>query len=42
MVYKDGKLSVPEGEEVQLLNAISDAFYQAIFSETVNVDETRM
>ena len=42
VVYKDGKLSVPEGEEVQLLNAISDAFYQAIFSETVNVDETRM
>ncbi|MCF1633338.1 hypothetical protein LZD38_00995 [Streptococcus gallolyticus] len=42
VVYKDGKLSVPEGEEVQLLNAISDAFYQVIFSETVNVDETRM
>lgn len=42
VVYKDGKLSVPEGEEVKLLNAISDAFYQAIFSETVNIDETRM
>lgn len=42
VVYKDGKLSVPKGEEVQLLNAISDAFYQAIFSEIVNVDETRM
>lgn len=42
VVYKNGKLFVPEGKEVQLLNAISDAFYQAIFSETVNVDETRM
>lgn len=40
--YKDGKLSVSEGQEPQLLNAISDAFYHAIFSETDNVDESRM
>lgn len=40
--YRNGKLSVPDGKEVQLLDAISDAFYQAVISETENVDETRM
>ncbi|MDH6364061.1 hypothetical protein M2139_001046 [Enterococcus sp. PF1-24] len=42
VMYDNGELSVPDGEELQLLNAISDAFYQAIISETENVDETRM
>lgn len=42
ITYSNGKLSVPDGKEVQLLNAISDAFYHAIFSETDNVDESRM
>lgn len=42
VIYSDGKLSVSDGNEVQLLNAISDAFYHAIFSETDNVDESRM
>ena len=40
--YSDGKLSAPSGKEVQLLNAISDAFYSAVFSGTTNVDESRM
>lgn len=40
--YIDGKLSAPLGKEVQLLNAISDAFYSAVFSGTTNVDESRM
>ncbi|HEM4953454.1 TPA: hypothetical protein U1151_001607 [Streptococcus suis] len=42
VVYFEGQLTVPDGKEVQLLNAISDAFYHAIFSETDNVDESRM
>ncbi|WP_159561626.1 hypothetical protein [Streptococcus halichoeri] len=42
VTYSNGKLSVPDGKEVQLLNAISDAFYHAIFSETDNIDESRM
>ena len=42
VVYSDRKLSVPKGKEVQLLNAISDAFYRAVFSETDNVDGSRI
>lgn len=42
VVFKEGKLSVPEGQEVQLLDAISDAFYYAIISETDNIDVARM
>lgn len=40
--YENGKLFVENGLEVQLLDAISDAFYQAVISETENVDESRM
>lgn len=42
VVYSDGKLSIPKGKEGQLLNAISDAFYHAVFSETDNVDGSRI
>ena len=42
VVYFEGQLTVPDGKEVQLLNAISDAFYHAIFSETDNVDKSRL
>lgn len=38
----DGQLFADEGNEGQLLAAISDAFYQAIISETENVDESRV
>lgn len=42
VIFKEGKLFVDEGKEIQLLDAISDAFYQAVISETENVDESRM
>lgn len=42
VVLDNGQISAPEGKEIQLLNAISDAFYQAFISETENVDPSRM
>ena len=42
VVLNEGQLSVEDGKEIQLLDAISDAFYQAVISETENVDESRM
>lgn len=42
IVFENGKLSVVQGKEIQLLDAISDAFYHTIIFETENVDETRI
>lgn len=40
--FEDGKLSVIDGQEIQLINAISDAPYTARISKTLNTDEARM
>lgn len=42
VVYDNGQLSVIDGQEIQLIDAISDAFYQAVISQTENVNESRM
>lgn len=39
--YENGQLTVEDGKEVQLINALSDSLYTAYISETVNVDESR-
>jgi len=39
--FENGKLSVREGQEIQLLNAISDAPYHADISQMENVDGSR-
>lgn len=39
---KSGKISVADNFEIQLINAISDAFYKAIMSEEEAIDEGRM
>ncbi|MFK4954802.1 hypothetical protein [Lactococcus garvieae] len=40
--YENGQLSVEDGLEIQLINAISDAFVKAFISETERVDKTRL
>lgn len=39
--YENGQLTVEDGKEAQLINALSDSLYTAYISETVNVDESR-
>ena len=42
IILQNGKITVKEAKESQLLNSISDSFYRAIISGESDIDNTRM